>query len=102
MITVDVLTGLEVWVKTDPLTGEHQYIGFIRETAEHNTRLCCDANISLVDQIVDPESRQEDVQAEFPRSISDRKKNLEGKSIAPHLARPGTRMKRGRSMWTST
>ena len=99
---MDVLTGLEASVKTDPLTGAHQYIGFVREAAGHNTWLCFDINVSSGDQIVDPESRQEEVQVEFPRSISDRKKKLEDKSIAPHLARPGTRMKRVRSMGAST
>ena len=99
---MDVLTGLEVWVETDPLTGEHQYISFIRETTAHDFRLSCEVNNSSVDLIIDSESQQEEIQAEFPRSISDRKNFLEVQSIAPHLARPGTRMKRVRSMGAST
>ena len=92
---MDVLTGSEMLVETDPLTGWRLYKRFARESDGHGIKLSGKDNVSLAHQIMDSDSQEEEVKMVFPMSILDPKNALELQQINQHLARPVTRKVRG-------
>tara|TARA_Y100000766_G_C18903806_1_gene604749 strand:+ start:399 stop:713 length:315 start_codon:yes stop_codon:yes gene_type:complete len=97
---MDVVTGLEVWVETEPITGLLQYNSFL-EINEQAIKLSDEVNVSSADQIMDSESQEEEVKTLLSRSIPNPKNALELQPMDQRLARPVTRKVRGRSIWAS-